>query len=76
MHFLEANDVVVVQEFFGVIKFGFPVPLYAENRSNKAPGVPSNTSQAFRKEGAHIRSVVVLEEYPRSEAGRATRRSP
>ena len=52
VHFLEANDVVMVQEFFEIIEFGFPVSLSGENRSNKAPGDPSNTSQTFGKEMA------------------------
>ena len=51
MYFLETNDVVVVQKFFEIVEFELPVPLPGENRSNKDPGVPSNTSQAFRKEG-------------------------
>ena len=51
MHFLETND-VVVQEFFEMFEFEFSVPLSGENRSNKPPGVPSNTSQDFGKRGA------------------------
>ena len=52
VHILEPNDVVVVLKFFEIVKFGLPVPLSGENGSNEAPGVPSDTSQAFGEEGA------------------------
>ena len=52
MHLLETNDVVVVQEFSEIFEFELSVPLSGENRSDETPGVPSNTSQAFGKEGA------------------------
>ena len=54
MYFLETNDVVVVQKFFEIEELELPVPLSGENRSNKPPGVSSNTSQAFEKEGGTI----------------------
>ena len=41
--------------------------LFGENRSNETPGVPSNTSHAFGKEGATSIApftAVVLEEHP------------
>ena len=67
LHFLETNDVVVVQKFFQIIEFGLSVPLYRENKSNEAPGVLSNASQAFGKEGTtSIPSAVVREEHPAS----------
>ena len=51
MYFLETNNVVVVQESFQILELEFSIPLSEENRSNETPGVPSNTSQAFGKEG-------------------------
>ena len=47
MHFLGTNVVVGVKECFGIFEFELSVPLSGENRSNKASGVPSNTSHAF-----------------------------
>ena len=72
MHLLETYNVVGVKESFEIFEFELSVPLSGENRSDKAPGVPSNTSHAFGKEGATSippcstlsKSVVVLEEHP------------
>ena len=37
MHFLETNNVIVVQEFFEIFEFEFSVPLSGESRSYQAP---------------------------------------
>ena len=42
MHFLETQNVAGVKG-----SFELSVPLSGENRSNKTPGVPSDTSHAF-----------------------------
>ena len=52
MHFLETNDVAVVQESFQKIEFELSVLPLRENRSNETPGVPSNWKSASTRQAA------------------------